>query len=234
MKRLAAMGLALLLLLALASCGAQADETVTTEDAAFMEAISRINAGNTEIKEFIDWVPVSLSFASLENLRNACKTAREGGDIASFISEQVGSAEVDKHIHLAELDKIYLPTNIPAPYKLYEIKVTEKEVSFQYLPGGDWDFLFDNGFPFDKFHFIHSRRNDDLGEHFRERLLEGGYWFNDDFRALSWLLDGRSMWLRLPTPAEVFSGEVNVIDYLGLGSVEDLVRFTEVDVIELG
>ena len=59
-----------------------------------------------------------MRFSSLDELNEFIAQATDGGDIA----------------HLSELDKYYLPKNIPTEYKLYKITAGAVDIGFWYLP----------------------------------------------------------------------------------------------------
>jgi len=69
-------------------------------------------------------------------------------------------------------------------------------------------------------------------KHTEEDLIDGKYLFCEPYM-LYWELDGRLMSLKVPTSLEVLVNEVSLVEYLRLNSIEELARFTEVEVIEL-
>ena len=260
MKRFSIVGIALLLLLASTSCGEyqgepmQASEVDSTAEATAMDkALSLLNesisvdeeAYNEALKEALSNCPPApavLSFASLEDLLNACKTAREGGDITDFVSgwnapTEFTLADLAESLNFTALEKIYFPTNIPAPYKIKGITVYKEGVGVQYVREG----LNLVEAQLDKFAFDFSRVDrgssmDDIlrANHLTRKVLIDGKYLFSGTHSLRWVLDGREMSLSLPYPREVLWKEISVAAYLGLNNVEELTQFTALEVIELG
>jgi len=261
MKRFSIVGIALLLLLVLAGCREYQGEPMkasevdsTAEATAMDEALSLLNESISVDEEAYDEAlkealtncppaPAVLSFASLEDLLNACKTAREGGDISDFVSgwnpENTDRTLADTvgDLNLTALEKIFVPTNIPAPYQFKGIAVYKEGVGVQYTRE-DLNLV---DAQLDKFAFSFSRldRDSSMDEILRanhltrKNLIEDMYLF-EGTHSLRWMLDGREMSLSLPRPREVLFMEISVVEYLGLNSIEELTQFAEVDVIELG
>jgi len=240
MKRILAMGIAMLLMLALAGCGEYADEvtqaseasSVTSEPNDFDEAISRLSEPVSVEEALLETltgphsISYSLSFASLQELMRACKTARDGGDLTKYVPEWVENPAVyAETINLAALDKIFLPTNIPEPYRFRGISVYGDGVSIRYLreehSGTEPEAYLERY----SFRFTRRATEEELND--GKELLCGT-------NRLEWTFDGREMSLYLPTSIDVYTKEISLIEYLGLDSVEDLAQFTEVEVIELG
>ena len=242
------MGIALLLMLALAGCGEYTEEAMQVS-----EASSKIGVTLPVIEEPITLsrdaltgphsIPNSLSFASLQELMSACKTAREGGDMTKYVPEWVEDpAEYVETINLAALDKIYLPTNIPEPYRLNGIFVYEEGVRVRYLREEDLASEYARQlthvtFQYYSFYFSRSDHDsmDDVlrANHLTNKdLVDGKYWLSGD-RTLRWVMDGRIMCLDLAASTEVVFKEISIVEYLGLDSVDDLAQFTEVKIIEL-
>jgi hypothetical protein len=255
MKQLFIMGITLLLLFALANCGdypgesAQASETDTASEGEVIlsneltlsdEEMSLMSSLKDSM--IVDPIPEALSFTSLKDLVNGCKTAKEGGDITKFVSGWGGGsteftlADHVENLNFAALDIIYFPTNIPKPYRLYGISVYKDSVSIRYLRGEHLDSEFEA--LFDNFVYNYSRlaSMDDIlrANYFTNKDLIDGKYLLSGTRSLRWVLDGRDMSLDVPASVDVFEKKISLVAYLGLDSVEDLARFTEVDMIELG
>ena len=78
----------------------------------------------------------TLEFSSLEELLAAHKAVREG-TATGKLAELAGNNRGEYSIKLAELDELYVPTGIPAGYKLYKIEVNYLRVSYIYLAESD-------------------------------------------------------------------------------------------------
>jgi len=138
-------------------------------------------------------------------------------------------AELAESLNFAALDKIYVPTNIPEPYRLYGISIYEDGVGLRYLREEDLASEYKRQltyvtFQFFDFYFSRLNTKDDLTD--GKDLLCGT-------NRLEWVFDGRSMSMHVPASIDVYANEISLIEYLGLDSVDDLAQFVEVNMIEL-
>jgi len=255
MKRFSVVGITLLLLFALANCGEHhGDPTETSEASAATGEInmSEFPTLNDEELSALSEQMIgcamepSLSFASLEDLSNGCIAAREGGDLASFVSGRIGPtesslADIAEEVNLAALEKIYVPTGVPEPYRLNGISVAKSGVGIRYCR--EEDLISDDPARIlRQFAYTYSRSDldsplNDRMQHYgvtKEDLIEGKYLFNETSYTLDWELDGGVMNLKLPTSLEVYERKISLVEYLGLSSIEDLAQFAEVKLINLG
>ena len=219
MKRILVIGAMLFLLFVLTSCGERRSDP--TE-------VSSTRTNEDEI--FVTPAYVKLGFASPEELIEAYKLVR-----ARKADREL--AEQAESVDFAELEKLYLPTKIPEPYQLYWISVGEG-------PAVSIGYHRDEGLPLDYdyaqyFVYTYSRQDASLMEVLMQQydatekdLIDGKYLLSGT-NSLCWAFDGNIMRLSLPYSLEVLSGEISVVEYLGLGSVEELAQFAELEVIDL-
>ena len=239
MKRLLAMGITLFLLFALASCGEhRGDPTQTsgtipaTGETRASEPHSMSNPLSSEELDPCITEP-TLDFSSLGELIETRKSARTGKS----------TGELAESVDFTELERIYLPISLPEPFRLNSISVYKEGVSLRYFREEDLvseHTIRDAINNMRYFTFAFTRPDSDstmdiLMQHYgitEEGLIDGKYLFREPYM-LYWELDGRLMSLKVPVTLGVLVNEISLIDYLGLNSIEELARFTELEVIDL-
>jgi len=190
-----------------------------------------------------------LEFASVEDFLRSYATAGEGEDIANFLSRwsawrtDMSLADVVEITNFLALNKFYLPTGIPEPYQIYKIIVNEKSVTILFLHEAhlvsndaimaaidilSFRFIFTRGWGFDS-PMDGMLRQEGAS---KEDLIDDKYLFVERIPELIWAAGSELMHLYMPCRDER-GEEIDVVEYFGLNGVEDLVKFTEMAVIDL-
>jgi len=226
MKQLLIMGLVLFLLFALASCGESHSNPTETTKATEPFTLD-------PEKVFVTPVYDELGFASPEEFIEAYKLVRAGKADREL-------AEQAETVNFAELEKLYLPIRIPEPYRLYWLSVMKgPTVSVLYYREEHLVSDYERALAGSQYFSYTYKQGDSLmdgimqqNNAIEEDLIEGKYLLSEPC-TLWWYIDGRNISLTLPASADVYAGEISVVEYLGLGSVEELAQFAELEVIDL-
>jgi len=190
--------------------------------------------------------PDPLVFSSFEDLLSGYELARNG-DFTNLASQRgaTGSALADivESTNFTELEKLYLPTGLPMPYQLYKISVYDKCISICFMH--EDDMVSDEAIQsaFSQFKFFgcdyyywdsDSPLDGTLRQHgaTEKNLIDGKYLF-DGRHSLCWAIDRGAMYMYLPLPSRDVRDKISMLENLGLNSIEELVKFAEVEVINL-
>ena len=183
-----------------------------------------------------------MHYSSLEALLNDFNLLRTG-DASDYL------VEIAKRLDFASLRYLYIPTGITESYEIYDIAIGIDYVNISYLPKEHLSSVstrFDAELAHQNYVFTFTRviyENPLAGvmEQFsvNEESLIGGKLLLLKPNSLTWGVNGSMLHLYLPLPPDSAPGDIftvlidDVLQSLGLNDRIDLLRFTEIEIINL-